>query len=163
MTPAWQAISEATDPWAWANEIRLVGATFSYEGHEFQKEPMQANTRLVTVHKATQMAFTEGAGVLKVLHAMINRRWPVGCLYLFPTQDTVTDFSASRFNPLIRDNPEVIGQYVRDTNRANLKRIGDGFLYFRSGRLTQEIQGQTKTSSGLISVPADHAVHDEYD
>jgi len=71
--------------------------------------------------------------------------------------------SASRFNPLIRDNPETIGQFVRDTNRANLKRIGDRFLFFRSGRLGQEIQGQTKTSAGLISVPADHAVHDEYD
>jgi hypothetical protein len=153
-------IAQAFDPWVWAytNEVRLVGAMFAFKGHEFQAEPMQANTRLVSVRKATQMAFTEGA-VLKVLHAMINRKWPVGCLYLFPTQDTVTDFSASRFNPLIRDNPETIGLYVRDTNRANLKRIGDGFLYFRSRRLGQEIQGQTKTSAGLISVPADHAVH----
>ena len=157
-------LAQAFDPWVWAysNDIRLVGANFQFKGHEFQAEPMRANTRIVTVRKATQMAFTEGA-VLKVLHSMIHRRWPVGCLYLFPTQDTVTDFSASRFNPLIRDNPETIGQHVRDTNRANLKRIGDGFLYFRSGRLGQEIQGQTKTSAGLISVPADHAVHDEYD
>ncbi len=123
---------------------------------------MEARTRLVTVRKATQMAFTEGA-VLKVLHAMIHSKWPKGCLYLFPTQDTVTDFSASRFNPLIRDNYETIGKFVGDTNRANLKRIGDGFLYFRSGRLGQEIQGQTKTSAGLISIPADHVVHDEYD
>jgi len=164
LSPAWQSVSEEIDPWAWAysNDIRLVGANFAFDGHEFQREPMQANTRIVTVRKATQMAFTEGA-VLKVLHAMIHRHWIKGCLYLFPTQDTVTDFSASRFNPLIRDNPDTIGQHVRDTNRANLKRIGDGFLYFRSGRLGQEIQGQTKTSAGLISVPADHAVHDEYD
>jgi len=119
-------------------------------------------TKTVTVRKATQMAFTQGA-VLKVLHAMIHRRWPKGCLYLFPTQDTVTDFSSSRFGPLIRDNQESIGIHVRDTNRVNLKRVGDGFLYFRSGRLSQEIQGQTKTSAGLMSVPADHAVHDEYD
>lgn len=157
-------LAQAFDPWVWAymNEIRLVGADFQFKGHEFQAEPMRAQERTVTVRKATQMAFTEGA-VLKVLHAMIHRRWPKGCIYLFPTIETVSAHASSRFNPLINDNPEVIGQYLRDTNSIHLKRIGDGFLYFRSGRLSQEIQGQTKTSAGLISVPADHAVHDEYD
>jgi hypothetical protein len=141
-------IAQAFDPWVWAytNEIRLVGATFAFKGHEFQAEPMQVDTRLVTVRKAAQMAFTEGA-VLKVLHAVINRKWPVGCLYLFPKQDTVTDFSASRFNPLIRDNPVTIGQYVPDTNRANLKRIGDGFLYFRSG-----CPGRAKTTTHTFTL-----------
>jgi hypothetical protein len=106
-------LCEASDPWAWAylNEIRLVGATFQWQSHEFQAEPMQAKTRTVTVRKATQMAFTEGA-VLKVLHAMIHRQWPKGCIYLFPNGDTVTDFSSSRFGPLIRDNQVAIGQYV---------------------------------------------------
>jgi hypothetical protein len=66
---------ERSDPWAWAelHKIRLVGTTFKFKGHEFQAEPMRARTRLVTVRKATQMAFTEGA-VLKVLHAMIHRQ-----------------------------------------------------------------------------------------
>ena len=164
VSPAIEQGLTQVNPWLWAHEapIQLVGGPFSLDGHEFQIEPMNECSSVEVVRKATQMTFTEGA-VLKVLHAMRYGLWATGCLYLFPTQDTVTDFSASRFNPLIRDNPDTIGCFVRDTNRSNLKRIGSGYLYFRSGRLGQEIQGQQKTSAALISIPADHAVHDEYD
>jgi len=123
---------------------------------------MTVTPRIKVVKKGTQTTFTESE-VLTCLHGLINHRYPRGILYLFPTKNEVTDFSSSRFNPLIHDNPDTIGCYVRETNRANLRRIGSGFLYFRSGRLTSEIAKQAKSSSQLKSLPADHAVHDEYD
>lgn len=155
---------EAVNPWLWAfnNKIELASCPFSLDGHQFQIRPMTVQPPIKVIRKATQMAFTESE-VLNVLHSMIHGLYPQGVLYLFPSQDEVTDFSASRFGPLIKDNPYAIGAYVRDTNRANLKRIGRGHLYFRSGRLGAKIQGSMKTSSKLKSVPADHAVHDEYD
>lgn len=105
---------------------------------------------------------TEGE-VLNTLHGMIHGYYPTGVYYLFPNKDKVSEFSKSRFKPLIHDNPDTIGCFVRDTDSATLKRIGSGFLYFRSGRLGIDLQGEMKSSAALKGDPADHAVHDEYD
>jgi len=160
------SVLQAVDPWFWSyvNQIQLVKGSFSLEGHEFQRDMMQSfdEAPIRVVIKATQMTITESA-VLEVLHGMIHRKYPLGVLYLFPTADDVTDFSASRFQPLIRNNPATIGSYIEDTNRANLKKIGGGFLFFRSGRLHQTVQKSMKASARLAGIPADHAVFDEYD
>jgi hypothetical protein len=159
-----EALYQAADPWYWAysNNIQLVGGPFTLDGHEFQVRPMSVQPRIKVVRKATQTYFTESE-VLSCLGRLIHGVYPRGVLYLFPSKEEVTDFSSSRFNPLINDNPATIGCHVRETNRANLRRIGSGFLYFRSGRLSSEIQGQAKSSSHLKSIPVDHATHDEYD
>lgn len=160
------SVLQAVDPWFWAyvNQIKLVKGSFTLEGHEFQRDMMQDydEAPVKVVMKATQMTITESA-VLEVLHGMIHRKYPLGVLYLFPTNDDVIDFSASRFQPLIRNNPATIGSYIKDTNRANLKEIGGGFLFFRSGRLHQAIQKSMKASTRLAGIPADHAVFDEWD
>jgi len=152
------------DPWVWAlnKEIQLVSSVFKYDGHEFQERPMSLRPPVKVIKKGTQGTFTEGE-VLNTLHGMIYGYYPTGVYYLFPNKDKVSEFSKSRFKPLIQDNPETIGCYVRDTDSATLKRIGSGFLYFRSGRLGQDLQGEMKTSAALKGDPADHAVHDEYD
>lgn len=157
----------STNSWLWAYKtgLSLVGNDFMLNGHEFQVRPMSIRPPIKVICKSTQMTFTESA-VLDVLHGMKYGYYPKGVLYLFPTKDEVTDFSSSRFNPLIKENWDQIGRFVRETNRANLKRIGSAFLYFRSGRLSQDLDGQktdTKKGSHLKSLPADHAVHDEYD
>lgn len=159
-----EQIQSALDPWYWAysQSIALVGGPFSLDGHEFQVRPMSVNPPVKVIKKATQTTFTESE-VLRCIHGLIHGQYPKGILYLFPSKEEVTDFSSSRFNPLIHDNPDSIGSYVRETNRANLRRVGTGFIYFRSGRLGTEIQGQARSSSHLKSIPVDHAVHDEYD
>lgn len=154
----------AIDAWYWAdsNKIKLVAGPFTTEDHDFQIEMLQLTPRREAQKKATQMTFTE-TQVLKNLHGMINGKYPAGVLYMFPTADDVSDFSSSRFKPLIKDNPTTIGRYVRDTDRTNLKRIGQGFLYFRGARLTQVIEGQKKAASKLKSIPVDKIVLDELD
>jgi hypothetical protein len=155
---------KAADAWSWAfhNEVQLVGGPFSLAGHEYQIEVMQDDSRRQCAKKGTQMAFTESY-VLRSLHNLIHKRYPQGILYLFPTKDDVTDFSTSRFKPLIRDNWQQIGSFIRDTDRANLKRIHNAFIFFRSGRLGQSIEGQQKTSSKLKSIPVDEVIFDEWD
>lgn len=154
---------QMVDAWNWAyhNKIKLVAGHFTLEGHEYQVEMMQSKAKRQCAKKATQMAFTE-TFVLRTLHKLRYGYYPLGCLYLFPTGDDVADFSSTRFKPLIKDNPRTIGQYVRDTDRTNLKRIVDSYLYFRGAKLTQEIQGK-KTSSKLKSIPVDGFVVDERD
>jgi hypothetical protein len=152
------------DAWAWADysSLSLVDGPFTIEGRAYQIEPLQSEAQRRCIRKGTQ-----GGGtlieVIRSLHRMIKCYYPKGILYLFPTSDDVTDFSSSRFKTLINDNPEAIGRYVRDTNRDNLKRIGDGFLYFRGARLANPIKGHQKTSAKLKSIPVDCVIFDEYD
>lgn len=76
-----------------------------------------------------------------------------GILYLFPSKSDVTDFSKGRIDPLIQENPDTIGSWIRDTDAANIKRIWNAFLYLRG----------MKSRVGLKSVPADLIIFDELD
>jgi len=148
--------------WATFSKLKLVGSEFQVYGHEYQVEILEDETRLQCARKATQTTFSESY-ILKCLHQLIHSRLPRGILYLMPTADDVTDFSASRFQPLIKDNPETIGQYINDTNRANLKRIMNAYLYFRGAKLSQTIQSSLKSSTKLKAIPVDGCVFDELD
>jgi hypothetical protein len=76
-----------------------------------------------------------------------------GILYLFPSKSDVTDFSKGRIDPLIQENPDTIGKWIRDTDSANIKRIWNAFLYLRG----------MKSRVGLKSVPIDFTIMDELD
>lgn len=164
LSPGVDEAIKACNPWYWAyiNNIRLVSSVFYLNGHEFQVRPMSIRPPVKVIKKGTQGTFTEGE-VLNTLNGMIYGYYPTGVYYLFPNREKVSEFSKSRFKPLIQDNPETIGRFVRDTDSATLKRIGSGFLFFRSGRLGQDLRKEMKTSAALKGDPADHAVHDEYD
>ena len=154
----------ALSPFAWAEfgELQLVAGPFMYLRHEYQYDMLECTARRQCACKATQMAFTETA-VIRALHSLINRRYPQGALYLFPTADDVTDFSASRFSPLIKDNPDLVARHVKDTNRENLKRIGNGYLFFRGARVQQKTEAGLKSASKLKSIPVDAVYFDEVD
>ena len=154
----------AYDPWHWAywSGIQLQKGPFALDGFEWLPGILRTSKKNKCYKKASQMAGTEGE-VISALHGCITRKFPLGVLYLFPSKDSVTDFSASRFKPLISANYDAIGKHVLDTDRANLKRIGNGFLYFRSGSLSTQIQGQHKTSKMLVGIPVDSVVYDEWD
>ena len=152
----------------WADnvfKIRLQASIFSFKGHTYQIEPMCFNGRRKCVMKGTQGGFTENE-VLDSLHGMIFKHLPQGVLYLFPTTDDVGEFSKSRFNPLIVDNYEAIGKYVKSagkgTDTASLKKIHNAFLYLRGARLSQKISDMNE-SSKLKSIPVDRVVFDEVD
>lgn len=161
----------AMDPGYWAvlNKVRLVSGTFSFEDHPYQKDMMQSRSRRMCYMKGTQGGISE-VEILKTLHGLIHHRYPQGVLYMFPTTDNMREFSKSRFNPLIRANPESIGKYVKSqrrkgTDTAGLKRIHDAYLYLRGARLTQSYQGGSdeKGSVQLLGIPVDRLVFDELD
>lgn len=152
------------DPWCWAKlgNLQLPDSTFKVEGNEPQIGYMQSEARRKCVRKATQFAFTTSE-VIDSLHGCRYGYYPKGVLYLFPTRNDVADFSSSRFKPILSENHDLIGRYVKDTDRENLKRIGRSFLFFRSGSVKKQIEKQAKSSASLKSVPADKCVFDEYD
>jgi len=154
--------------WASLYGIKLQGGTFSFKDHEYQKEPMAETVKKTCYMKATQGGWTE-LEVLKALHGMINKRYPAGVLYLFPTTDDVLEFSKSRFNPLIANNKELIGKYVKNvqgakaTDSASLKKIHEAFLYLRGAKLNMVLDSGKKESSKLRGIPVDKFVADEVD
>lgn len=137
--------------WVASANIILDGRPFTFERHEYLRQPY-ADTHPDQVEmKATQMGLTSKA-MLRVMYAARYGSYR-GILYLFPAKSDVLDFSKGRITPLIADNPETIGKWVTETDAAGIKRIWNTFLYLRGMR----------SRVGLKSVPADLIVYDELD
>lgn len=159
----------SVDPcyWALAYKIQLVGGLFTLHNHEYLEESLRSIHRIEVVMKGTQGGFTE-TEVLRALHGLINRRYPKGILYLFPTRVLVQEFSKTRFDPLIAANRDAIGKFVKTggkgTDTSEVKKIGNAFLYFKGATLTQQIgYSGVKESSKLSSTPVDAVKYDEFD
>ena len=151
------------DAWVWAyhNRLRLSASEFQIAGHEYQGGMMSSVKQRRVYRKAAQMSFSESE-ILRTLHGMIYGFLPKGCLYLFPTDDDVSEFSKARFSPLIEYNQKSIGRFVTSTDATNIKRVGNAFLYLHGARATQNVRGK-KDSSKLRSRSVDKVVFDERD
>jgi hypothetical protein len=143
----YQSIGE----WAAGTPITLDGKPFTFERHEYLVEPYRDTHPDITEMKATQMGLTSKA----LLRAMYGARYGAyrGILYLFPSKTDVTEFSKGRVSPLIDDNPETIGKWVKDTDAANIKKVWNTYIYFR-GMVSRV---------GLKSIPVDFVIFDELD
>ena len=131
--------------------IVLDGKPFTFDRHEYLKQPYEDIHPYQVEMKSTQMGCTSRA-MLKVIYTARFKGYR-GILYLFPSRSDVTDFSKGRIDPLIQENPDTIGTWIRETDSANIKRVWNCFLYLRG----------MKSRSGLKSVPADFIVFDELD
>lgn len=131
--------------------LMVDGFPFSFDKHEYLKEPYQDNHPFQVDMKAAQKGLTTRA----MLRVVYNGRYRGfrGILYLFPSRTDVSDFSKSRIDPLVDENPDTIGQWIKDTDATNIKRVWNCFLYLRG----------MKSRVGLKSVPGDFIVYDELD
>jgi len=144
--------SESAQPFhEWVEKVILDGRPFTYDRHEYLIEPYKDDHPYLVEMKATQMGLTSKA----MLKAAYEARYGEcrGILYLFPSKSDVTDFSKARINPLIEDNPDSLGKWIRDTDSANIKQIWNSFLYLRG----------MKSRVGMKSVPGDFVIIDELD
>lgn len=157
-----KAMAEDAAIWAVDNKIKISGEVFSFKDHEYQIDPLSMRHQRTCDMKGTQGGFTL-IFVFLTLHGMIHCYYKQGVLYLFPTNDDVSDFSKSRFQPLISTNRNAIGKFVKSTDAANLKKVGNGYLYLRGARLSQLVKDEHKESSKLRSIPVDCIIFDEYD
>jgi len=137
--------------WCEKTPIILDGKPFTFDRHEYLIEPYPDDHPHVVEEKAAQMGLTSKA-LLKVAYGARYGGYR-GILYLFPSKSDVTDFSKGRVDPLIDDNPDTIGKWLKDTDSANIKRIWNAFLYLRG----------MKSRVGLKSIPVDFVIFDELD
>ena len=127
------------------------GKPFTFYRHEYLREPYRDDHPFQIEMKSAQMGCTSRA-MLRVIYTARYKGYR-GILYLFPSRSDVTDFSKGRIDPLIQDNPDIIGAWIKETDAANIKRIWNCFLYLRG----------MKSRSALKSVPADFIIFDELD
>ena len=135
----------------WVKAITLDGKPFTYDRHEYLIKPYKDDHPHQVEQKAAQMGLTSKA-MLRVAYGARYGGYR-GILYLFPSKSDVTDFSKGRIDPLIDENPDTIGKWLKDTDAANIKRIWNAFLYLRG----------MKSRVGLKSIPVDFVVFDELD
>jgi hypothetical protein len=144
---AYRSIGE----WAESVPIILDGKPFTFREHEYLRQPYQDDHPFVVEMKAAQLGLTTRAMLRAFYHARYrNYR---GILYLFPSKSDVLDFSKGRISPLIEDNPDSLGRWVKDTDAAGIKKIHNTFLYLR-GMVSRV---------GLKSIPVDLVIFDELD
>lgn len=138
------------------------GLPFSFQDHVYQIEPLSIEHKHITVRKSTQRGFTL-LFMLKALYAMIHGKIPVGVITLFPTDESVSTFSQTRWTPLLQENAFHLARFIKSTNNIHNKRIRKANLMFRGGKLTKKIAGVHDDSPALRSDPADLLIEDEKD
>ena len=139
--------------WAVHNQIVVDGKPFTFTKHEYLVDPYNDKHPYQIEIKGTQLGLTIKA-ILRVFHTAryggANFR---GIGYYFPSRTDVTDLSKTRIDPLIDDNPDNIGQWMRDTNAANVKVVWNTNLYISGMR----------SRVGQKSAPMDFLIFDELD
>ncbi len=154
--------------WAILKKIRLQAGMFTFDGFEYQAEPMSYTGRRLCYMKARQSFGATINEVIKDLWGMITGKYKLGVAHIFPNIDEVGKFSKSIFKPLIAANQQTIGKYVKNvagsTDTTTLKRVGDAMLFLLGARLGQKI-GDTgeNTSSSTAAFSCDKCVFDEVD
>jgi len=146
-----------------ANKIHLQKEEFSFEGREYLEEPMSS-----MFMRRCYMKGTQGGGstveILKSFHGMLTGYLPLGVLYLFPTANTMQDYSKAIMGPLIAANYSAIGKYLKDkkgkTEAASLKSVGKANLFMRGGGLPKKVEGEGE-SALLTGISVDKVVFDE--
>lgn len=136
---------------------------FDLDGHKYLRGIYECQAKDMVVFKAAQMGISEYL-LSYVLHACDKRK--ATCLYIFPNDGLISDFSTARLTPAIEAS-DYLASIVHDhtgstgkkgANRVTLKRIRDRFLYMRGGQVKSDGRaGQLK------SVDADLVVIDEID
>jgi len=136
-------------PWIYDAKITLRGVPFSFENHEFLREPYQEHHDDEVFMKAAQVGIStyhllKSFYVCDTLHAKV--------IYFFPTDTDVSDFSNDRARTMIEEN-EYLKSRVSGIDNVGLKHIGDSSVFFRGMFSKRRVK----------SVDADYIILDELD
>lgn len=150
-----------------ANKIHLQKGDYSFAGREYLKELMCSKAKSIAAMKGTQ----GGASItimLMCLWGMINKVFPRGVLYLFPTATDVREFSQAVLNPLVAANPQVLGRWIKNakatgggSDTTTLKQVNGANFFMRGATLGKIIDGQVAEGVALKAISADVFVGDE--
>jgi hypothetical protein len=140
-------------PSQWSQKYRIMGkpfpGPFSFLHHPWLKDMHDSTNERNVGQKAAQMGFTE---LLINLSFFANDILKESVLYLLPTADEASDFSATRFDPALELSFH-LSQLYNDVKNISTKRAGGACLFIRGSR----------SRSKLKSLPAGWIMVDERD
>ena len=123
---------------------------FNYKHHPWTRDMCDSEAGHNVGQKSAQMGFTVVAMCRTFFKIDVERQ---NCLYLLPTKTPdATDFSATRFDPMLELSPH-LEKLFSDVKNVATKRAGSSTLYIRGAN----------SRSGLKSIPVAFLVFDEYD
>lgn len=116
-------------------------------GYAYLQPILQEQSPKIVICKGSQLGFSEALINVTIWHLLAER----SVLYLLPTESDVTDFSASRFNPVI-SSCECLNNFAAVDNVRH-KIFGKTSLFLRGAR----------SKNKLKSIPVAVTIIDEYD
>lgn len=139
----------------WSEAYVIMGGKdfpgpIGWKYHPWLKDMHDSSAQWNIGQKAAQMGFTV-VGINRTFFKIDVERQ--SCLYLLPTKTPdATDFSATRFDPMLELSPH-LEKLFSDVKNVATKRAGVATLYIRGAN----------SRSGLKSIPVSFIVFDEYD
>lgn len=128
----------------------LAGKKFSFDGHEFQRDIVDATHPNVVVIKPSQVGLSECTSRLMLGFVAISPD-TVG-IYTLPTVHEALRFSKSRIDPVIRGSKYLSSIIVGGSDSSSFKQLGTSQI-FMAGTF----------GKALISIPTDILLCDEVD
>ena len=128
-----------------------MGEPFSFERHEYLREPYSDDHPNMIFRKAGQLGLSTYA-ILNCLYLAIYKNL-IGILYLFPTDKAVGRFCRAKIDPLIASNPDSIGRFITDNDSISMKTIKRCILHL----------GGMQTGMAVKEMTVDFIVFDELD
>ena len=119
--------------WIEESQIKLAnGEVYAFDERPYLINPLNTRARRRCIRKARGLGFSE-TEILGSIHGLKVRRYKQGVQYVFPTDTDMRKFVQSRFNVVLKKNPETLGRLVKDTDTTYYKRVGEGNLFMDGG------------------------------
>lgn len=153
-----------TDLYTWTCTYRAFLAQdkpIDFKAHPYLVGLYKLDAQRVVVSKAAQLGVSEYA-ISYAIHAADQRKANV--LYIFPSDRTISDFSAARIAPAIEASAylkTIVENRTggrRGVDQTQLKRIRNRYLYLRGGMVKPDGRAPQ-----LKSIDADVLIMDEFD
>jgi hypothetical protein len=139
--------------WVTTNTFFSNGKNFSFKDHEFQERILNDPSQELVIIKSAQMGVSEMSLRMAVgMVMMMPDSFSAG--YVFPTAGFATQYSKTRFNPIVQNSPLLRSSINSDDlDSADVKTFGLGRqMYFKGAA----------TGNSAISTTLDAVFFDEY-
>jgi len=149
--------------WLESIGVKLAnGEVYAFDERPYLINLLSTQARRRCIRKARGLGFSE-TEILGSIHGLKVGRYPQGVQYVFPTDTDMRKFVQSRFNVVLKKNPETLGRLVKDTDTTYYKRVGEGNLFMDGGGMNKVIEGLQAESMTFRGTQVDKAVIDELD
>ncbi len=143
-----------TTPCKWSEAYVILGGEvpgpYRVANFPWQREMLESTARYNIGMKGAQVGYSVVVLLWTLFNLDVNKK---SCLYLLPTkQPDATDFSSTRFDPLLEMSSH-LAMMFSDVKNVHTKRAGPSTLYIRGAN----------SRSGLKSIPVGRIVFDEFD